>query len=201
MSQKGRCGILSRAGIFSPPRAWEQKASLLSWQRKPPHPSENHTARTLQHTDCRSSHVLRDDQCCPGECKEEQNTTPGAGKDHTKPNPLQAPILQSVATKKIILKVIETEILSWWCSFKSNFRAFPGTDTELLTWHLHPAWAQYRTSESSGDRISFGLITDHKDNGFLLTKISGKPFCCWASNLCLDLDFLLYLKWMHACWS
>lgn len=71
----------------------------------------------------------------------------------------------------------------------------------LNYWHLHPAWAQYRTSESSGDRISFGLITDHKDNGFLLTKISGKPFCCWASNLCLDLDFLLYLKWMHACWS
>lgn len=121
-------------------------------------------------------------------------------KDHTPPSLSKIYFFMRCCSRKRILKIMQIEILSLQCSFKSNWWS--------ASWHRHLTinlasssrlCVEYGTSESSGDRISFGLITNHKDNGFPLTKIFGKLFCFWASNLCLDLDILLYLKRMHAC--
>lgn len=98
-------------------------------------------------------------------------------------------------SRKLILKVIQTEILSWQCFFNSNW--WNAAWHSPLTINLAPPSGLWtRNKWDSGDRISFGLITNHKDNGFPLTDLFGKPVCFWASNPSLDLDILLYWKRM-----
>lgn len=87
------------------------------------------------------------------------------------------------------------EILSWQCFFNSNW--WNAAWHSPLTINLAPPSRLWTWNEwDSGDRISFGLITNHKDNGLPLTELSRKPVSFWASNPCLDLDILLYWKRM-----
>lgn len=98
-------------------------------------------------------------------------------------------LFMKCCSRKLILKIIQIEILSWQCFFNSNW--WNAAWHSPLTINLAPPsrlwiWNKW----DSGDWISFGLITNHEDNGFALTELSGKPVCFWASNPCLDLDIL-----------
>lgn len=165
---------------------WNSSLRMLQWPGYKTYRAGNHLNHLPRAAATTWSHPL--------EWREEKLSRTSNRKD-------QPPIAQSFSillfmrccNRKLILKIIQMEILSWQCFLNSNW--WNAAWHSPLTINLAPPSRLWTWNKwDSRDRISFGLITNHRDNGFALTELSGKPVCFWASNPCLDLVILLYWK-------